>query len=104
MELVKSIRLQYVKKVTARVSQATAPVTPAPPVCQSSATGETIQWAALQQVLAASQSPVKRESPEPVQFCLNTQSPQPPLATPRAHQCGVHHPVNGSTGKPVKGA
>lgn len=35
-------------KAFVHLSQATAQVTPAPPACQSSATGETIQWAAPQ--------------------------------------------------------
>lgn len=35
--------LSLSSKVTAHVSQAIAPVTPAPPACQSSATGEIIQ-------------------------------------------------------------
>lgn len=80
-------------------SQDTAQVTPAPPACQSSATGETIQWAAPQRASAASQSPARTgtESPDPVLLYLNTQSPPPPLATKRVHRYGVPHPVNDST-------
>lgn len=82
------------------LSQATAQVTPAPLVCQSSATGEITQSAAPQQALAVYRNPARTEteSPDPVLLCPNTQPPPPPLATHRVHQYGVPHPVNDSTG------
>lgn len=86
----------YSRLIVAHLSQATAQVTLAPPACQSSATGETIQWAAPQLVSAASRNPVKTESPDLVQLFPNTQSP---LATHRAHQYEVRHPLSGSIGE-----
>lgn len=80
-------------------SQATAQVTPAPPVCQSSATVETIRWGAPRQESAASQNPARTEteSPDPVPLCLNIQPPPPPLATLRAHLSGALRPAKDST-------
>lgn len=43
LSLSSKILVLYVNTVTAHVSQAIAPVTPAPPACQNSATGEIIQ-------------------------------------------------------------
>ena len=81
--------------------QAIAQVILAPPVCQSSVTGETIQWAVPQLGSAVSQSPAKNgtESRGPVLLSLNTQPPRPPLATQQILQYGVHHPVKDSTGE-----
>lgn len=90
----------YIIKLIAALSQATAQVTPAPPACRSSVTGETTQWAAPQRVSAASRSPARTGtgSPDRVLHYLNTQFPLA-LATHRAHQSGAPRPVNDSTGE-----
>lgn len=83
------------------LSQATAPVIPAPPACRSSATGEIIQWAAPRQASAASQNPARTvtESPDPVLLYANTQlQPTRPLATQQVLQYGAP-PVRDSTGE-----